>query len=82
MQCAIEKPRINKVPETKYFLKTRIKAPKELDLNCDLINSCSINDFPTLATRPRNTSFDNRKIKSAIRFKATNINKVIRSILK
>jgi hypothetical protein len=33
MQCAIEKPRINKVPETKYFLKTRIKAPKELDLN-------------------------------------------------
>jgi dTDP-4-dehydrorhamnose reductase len=59
-----------------------LKIAKELDLNCDLINSCSINDFPTLATRPRNTSFDNRKIKSAIRFKATNINKVIRSILK
>ena len=45
-------------------------------------NGDSINDFPTLATRPRNTSFDNRKIKSAIRFKATNINKVIRSINK
>lgn len=42
-----------------------------------LLSSCSIDDFPSMAVRPKNTSFDNSLIKETIKFEPTKLSEGI-----